>query len=299
MTAVAKTTEPNVQQVRTLDDLPLNRAIAQLQDKFKAALPAHIPAERFVRTAINAVLKPDIEKCANTPAGRQSIYESLLKAAADGLLVDGREAALVKFIVKTDGGWEDRAQYMPMVAGIMKKARNSGEIRKICSHIVYANDLFEVRLAADVPIVHEPPRGLADRGEVMGVYALCQFKDGSWSDPEVLNVQQVNDVRKRSKTGDKGPWASDWNEMARKTAIKRAAKYWPSSTDKDGLDVAELVQRDDELTALEHTDIPAQPKPAGRKLAGAAAKALAAPKQDDEPETVIENNDDRPDDTDV
>ena len=58
-------------QVTTLDDLPLNRAIAQMEDKFKAALPAHIPSQRFVRTAINAItqvgLKKDIhiEICSN------------------------------------------------------------------------------------------------------------------------------------------------------------------------------------------------------------------------------------------
>lgn len=282
-TAVAKRQAGEVTQVRTLDDLPLNRAIAQMEEKFAAALPAHIPPGRYVRAAINAVLKPDIASVADSAEGRQSIYESLLKCAADGLLPDGREAALVKFNTKDGDRWVNKAQYMPMVAGIMKKARNSGEIAAIYCHVVYANDVFKVSLVTDgVPVTHEPAMG--SRGDVVGVYALCRFKDGSWSQPEIMDVDQINAIRKRSKTAEKGPWQTDWAEMARKTVIKRAAKYWPSSTDKDGVDVGELIKRDDDLTELAVIESePVAEKPA-RKKSGAAAKALAAPEPEREPD---------------
>jgi recombination protein RecT len=292
-TAVAKRQAGEVTQVRTLDDLPLNRAIAQMEEKFAAALPAHIPPGRYVRSAINAVLKPDIASVADTAEGRQSIYESLLKCAADGLLPDGREAALVKFNTKDGDRWVNKAQYMPMVAGIMKKARNSGEIAAIFAQVVYANDTFKVSLVTDgVPVVHEPTMG--SRGDVVGAYALCRFKDGSWSQPEIMDVDQINAIRKRSKTAEKGPWQTDWAEMARKTVIKRAAKYWPSSTDKDGVDVAELIKRDDNLTELAVIDSePVAEKPT-RKKSGAAAKALAAPEPEREPddEQTAEQGDD-------
>jgi recombination protein RecT len=285
-----------VAQVRTIDDLPMNRAIASMEEKFAAALPAHIPPGRYVRAAINAVLKPDIASVAETADGRQSIYESLLKCAADGLLPDGREAALVKFNTKDGDRWVNKAQYMPMVAGIMKKARNSGEIAAIYCHVVYANDVFKVSLVTDgVPVTHEPAMGT--RGDVVGVYALCRFKDGGWSQPEIMDVEQVNAIRKRSKTPDgKGPWASDWAEMARKTVIKRAAKYWPSSTDRDGVDVGELIKRDDDLTELsviESEPVPAKPN---RKKAGAAAKALAAPEPEHEPDAPDDRQGDDGDD---
>lgn len=293
-TAVAKRQAAEVTQVRTLDDLPLNRAIAQMEEKFAAALPAHIPSGRYVRSAINAVLKPDIASVADTAEGRQSIYESLLKCAADGLLPDGREAALVKFNTKDGDRWVNKAQYMPMVAGIMKKARNSGEIAAIYCHVVYSNDVFKVSLVTDgVPVTHEPAMGA--RGDVVGAYALCRFKDGSWSQPEIMDVEQINAIRKRSKTADKGPWATDWAEMARKTVIKRAAKYWPSSTDKDGVDVAELIKRDDDLTDLPLIESEPVAEKSTRKKTGAAAKALAAsaePERAHDDEQTAEQGDD-------
>jgi hypothetical protein len=45
-----------------------------------------------------------------------------VKLAQDGLLPDGREAAVVMF--------GNKAQAMPMIAGILKKVRQSGEVAK-------------------------------------------------------------------------------------------------------------------------------------------------------------------------
>lgn len=301
-TAVTKPgQQEQVPQVRTLDDLPLQRAIASMEDKFGDALPAYIPRQRFTRTAINAVLKPEIDKVANTAGGRQSIYESCLKAAADGLLLDGREAALVAFNVNVgtykDQKWEARAQYMPMVAGLLKKARNSGEIDAIYCNVVYRNDTFKLSLVAEgCPVLHEP--SLEERGEMVGVYALARLKDGSWTQPEWMTKGQVDAIRERSRSGatrgpdgkerkPSGPWVTDYDEMARKTVLKRASKYWPSSTDKDGVDPMDTVrQTDDDFDTIELTPNPAATPPAPRKARGAAKAALtapepAAPPQDD------------------
>ena len=80
---------------------------------FKRALPKHIPIEKFVRVAETAILSnPSIMDCS-----KQSVLQSLTKAAQDGLLIDGREAAIVTFNNKGI----QTAQYMPMIGGILKK----------------------------------------------------------------------------------------------------------------------------------------------------------------------------------
>src|SRR5258708_170291 len=91
------------------------------QNEFAAALPAHIPAERFVRVILTGVNKnPSL-----LYADRASLFSSAMMAAADGLLCDGREAALVIFRTKKKDAegerWIEAVQYMPMVAGILKK----------------------------------------------------------------------------------------------------------------------------------------------------------------------------------
>ena len=266
----------STQQPKVIDaaQAPVEQALIAMQEKFAATLPAHVPATRFVRTALSALTNPDIAKCAKTPEGRKSIYDSCLKAATDGLLLDGREAALVKFNVKVGDGWQDRAQYMPMVAGLMKKARNSGEVASIVAQIVYANDDFEINYVTDgPPVTHKPD--LSDRGQPLGAYAVARLKDGAWTQPEYMSVDQIEAVRQRSKAKDKGPWQTDWSEMARKTVIRRASKYWPSSTDKDGVSFEEVVRRDDDL--IELTPLDTAPTPPAKKRGAARAMLDIAP----------------------
>lgn len=276
-------------KVVTAEQAPVEQALVAMQEKFAAALPAHIPSARFVRTALSAVTNVEIAKCAKTPEGRKSIYDACLKAASDGLLLDGREAALVKFNVKVGDGWQDRAQYMPMVAGLMKKARNSGEVSSIVAQVVYANDDFEINYVTDgAPVTHKPD--LSDRGQVLGAYAVARLKDGAWTQPEYMSVVQIESVRARSKSKDKGPWSTDWAEMARKTVIRRASKYWPSSTDKDGVAFEEVVSRDDDMIDLQAIDVTDAP-PTGKKRG--AAKAMieetpTTPAHDAETGEIIE-----------
>lgn len=234
--------------VAQIQEPPVERALMQMEDKFAAALPAHIPAGRFVRAALSALSNAQVARATTTPVGRKSIYDSCLKAASDGLLLDGREAALVTYRSKDGDQWVDTVQYQPMVAGIMKKARNSGEIASIVAQVVYSNDEFEINYVTDgAPIVHKPSIG--DRGQRVGAYAIARLKDGSWTQPEFMSWDQIEKIKQRSKSKDKngnvtGPWLTDEEEMGRKTVIKRAAKYWPTSTDKDGVDMAHWLNQD-------------------------------------------------------
>lgn len=286
-TAVAtKQAQKPAPAVINLDELPLNKAIAAMESKFAEALPAHIPAARFARAAMSACTDQQIANCAQTAAGRKSIYDACLKAATDGLLLDKREAALVSFRTKVGDNWIDAAQYMPMVAGVMKKARNSGEIAHIVAQCVYSNDTFEIDFVTEgPPVLHKP--AFVNRGEMVAVYAVAKLRDGSWTQPEWMTKEQVDEIRQRSKTGalgqkdrngkpiePKGPWVTDYNEMARKTVIRRAAKYWPSSTDKDEPIGDWLDKRDEPLEG--GAPVAVRLENPGRKQAGRAAALLGA-----------------------
>lgn len=279
---------------------PLHKQIEAMNDKFKAALPAHVPVERFSRFALLTLQNPNVAEATKTPTGRTSLFKALLQAAADGLMPDGRESALVPYDKKVNGEWVKTVQYQSMVAGIMKKARNSGEIASIVCQIRYRNDLFRMSFVSDgAPIVHELADG--DRGEMVGVYALCRFKDGTWSQPEYLTKVQVDQIRARTKSRKKvdgemvitGPWVTDYEEMARKTAIRRASKSWPSSTDLEALH--NTIRAGDEMTdvnVIDHAPIPSdRKKPQAAALLGQDAKG-----PDDEDEG---GGDERDDDEDL
>lgn len=197
--------------------------LKNMSTEFQAALPPQINTEKFIRTTLTAIqMNPEL-----LTADRKSLLGSCMKAAQDGLLADGREAALVIFRTKEG----PKVQYMPMVGGILKKVRNSGELASISAQVAYDKDLFEYELGDDERIVHKPFLG-EERGKQIAVYAIAKTKDGAIY-REVMSVADVEKVRAASKTGKFGPWVDWWDEMAKKTVIRRLAKRLPSSADVD------------------------------------------------------------------
>ena len=276
--------------------LTLRQRLTQMTPEFKKALPGHIPAERFVRTIQTAVqMNPQIAKAAtSTDGGMHSLLAACTKAATDGLIIDGREAALVTFRQKVSekgerDRYEDRVQYIPMVAGLMKKARNSGEIASIAAHVVYAGDKFTYVLGDDERIEHEPVFG--NRGEPVAVYAIVRLKDGSVQ-REVMDRAAVMRIAKQSKNERQySPDSPNFGEWWRKTVIRRISKYLPSSSDRD--EFMQAVERIDEDFDFEATDggETAPVEQTARKKRGGAAAALkditpkeTAPQNDTEDE---------------
>lgn len=236
-TAVAKTEENWRVQLQKMEE-PLSRA-----------LPAHIPAERFVRATETAVMKdPALLEC-----NRKSLFQAVMQSAECGLMPNGRDAALVRY--------QSNVQFIPMIGGILKLMRNTGEIASIVAEVVCANDDFDFALGSNPHVSHKPP--LNDRGEVIGAYASVRTKDGA----EYIEVMGIDDLKKiqRMSRAKNGPWNNWYEEMCRKTVLRRLAKKCPLSTDT----LLDLTSRDDhmyDLTAVKQQ--PTQSQIASAKLRG-------------------------------
>jgi recombination protein RecT len=198
----------------------IRQNLTQMAPEFRSALPAHVSVEKFTRVAMTAIQNnPDLQG-----ADRRSLFGACVRLAQDGLLPDGREAALVMF--------GKQVQAMPMIAGILKKIRQSGEVRYISAQIVYSNDHFKWTLGFDENVEHEPAPLDAEPGEPIAAYAVAVLKDGSRL-LEVMRKSDIEKVRSVSRAKSNGPWVTWWGEMARKTVMRRLSKRLPMSTDLD------------------------------------------------------------------
>lgn len=199
-----------LQEIRTTMESP------EMRQQIKMALPAHVNVDKFIRVITTAV--------ANEPrlleAGRLSFYNACMKAAADGLVPDGKEAALVTF--------GSEVSYMPMVAGILKKIRNSGELESIYSEVVHKSDKFKFQPGIDSVPDHQP-EWFEKRGDAIGVYAVAKTKDGGVY-VEIMNKEQVMAIRAVAKT--KNIWDGAFGlEKWKVACIRRLSKRLPMSTD--------------------------------------------------------------------
>lgn len=224
----------------------LRATIQKMESEFLSALPPQIDVNKFVRTLMTTVqMNPELLE-----ADRKSLLSSCMKAAQDGLLLDGREAALVTYNTRDRAGnFTKLAQYMPMVGGILKKVRQSGELLTLSANVAHEHDEFVYELGDEERIVHRPlMRG--ERGLPIAAYAIAKTKDGGIY-RDVMTFDEIQNTRSRSRAKDKGPWVTDWSEMAKKTVIRRLAKRLPMSTDLET-----TLRRDDDLMDY---DTPAAP----------------------------------------
>lgn len=204
-------------QVSTAKRLTLMDMINARRDEISKILPKGVTIDAFTRVLANAVLKdPNIEKL-----DPRVVFLEVSKAAQDGLVLDGREAALVTY-----GG---RATYIPMALGIRKRALQSGQIKSLTSNVVYEKEIEQGRFkylpASDEPIYHEPIL-IGELGPIAAVYSLAKLSDGTFS-ADVMRVAEVDGIRKRSRSNGGGPWATDYAEMAKKTVFRRHSKSLP------------------------------------------------------------------------
>lgn len=218
-------------EIKPIDDIRAN--LGKMAAQFKAVMPTQEHVERFIRITVTAVQ----QNAKLLDADRNSFYAACMKAAQDGLLPDGKEAVLTVYNTnvgsKDKPDWKSICQYQPMVEGMMKKLRLSGEIVGAPRvHVVKANDAFEYQLGDEEVIVHKP--ALSERGETIGAYSIIVFTDGARS-REYMSRSEIDAIRARSKTPDYGPWKTDFDEMARKTVFRRHSKRLPKSTDLDNV----------------------------------------------------------------
>lgn len=266
----------------------LRSQLDAMDEQILFALPKHIPLERFKRVVVTSI-QNNIKLM---EVDRRQLFGACMKAAQDGLLPDGREGALVirGSVAKGNGS----VTWQPMIAGIRKKARNSGEISSWDAHCVYGSDPITIKFGDDPSIDHTlDPR--KPRGELLGAYSICVLKDGTksfeWMDlTEIYGIRDRSDAWKAYKAGyiKTTPWLTDEAEMARKTVARRHSKMLPTSSDLD-----DLIRRDDDLYEFSDTkeDVQQQRKSRPAKLTmdnfASPSATLEAPT--DEPVNTIEN----------
>lgn len=192
----------------------------QFQAQLREALPPSVSVERFTRTAKLAVqLNPDLIDVTD----KQSLFTSLVRCAFDGLIPDGRQAALVK--VKVKG--KEQVAYWPMVGGMRFIAANHGY--SLEAHCVYAADEFEWELGYEPRVTHKPPPLDVDRGELIGAYAVATRLADGRKFLDVMSRGEIEAVREKSPSArfEWSPWNSSTSEMYRKTPAKRLFKQLP------------------------------------------------------------------------
>lgn len=146
--------------------------------------------------------------------------------------------------------------------GLMHLAMQSGAILWGQAKLVYANDQY-TNNGIDQPPTHKQ-NTFGDKGQIVGVYCTVKTKDGDYLTEE-MDIDAIRKVQNASQAKS-GPWSTWWEEMARKTVVKRASKYWPSAER-----VAEAISVINEHEGIDFDNMKEVQEPARNSLTAYAA----------------------------
>ncbi|MCQ2316357.1 MAG: recombinase RecT [Bacteroidales bacterium] len=197
--------------------------ITKMLPAIKAALPSVITPERFSRIVTTAISSnPKLGQC--TP---NSFLGAMMQAAQLG--VEPNTPLGQAYLIPYMNHGKLECQFQLGYKGLIDLAYRSGEISTIQAQIVYENDEFEYSFGLEPTLKHIPARG--DRGASTHVYAVYRKKDGGYG-YEAMSMDEVRKhASKYSKSYGNGPWKTNFEEMAKKTVLKRLLKLAPLRSD--------------------------------------------------------------------
>lgn len=191
--------------------------------KIAAVMPKHMSEDRMFQLAMSAYNStPQLAECSTV-----SVLSCIMKCAALGMepsAVDGLGRAYILPFrnVKTR---RMEATFILGYKGMIDLARRSGEVESISARAVYEGDEFRYAYGLNEDLYHVP---MHKSDQLTYAYCIARFKDGGHYFI-VLSRKEIEAARKASKAGNNGPWVTNYDAMAIKTAIRRAFPYLPVS----------------------------------------------------------------------
>ncbi len=242
----------------------------KFQAQIQASLPPSVSLDRFTAVTIAAINhNQDL-----LGADRQSFYNSVVKAAQEGLLPDGQDAFLNVYPTnvgtKDQPKWIRKVQFQRMVGGLLKQFMKAGI--DAYAESVYENDQFEQWNDDNGQhLVHRPVRPGQPKGARVAAYAVGKLPSGK----VVIQVMDMDDLE-RAKNASKspgGPWKTWPQRMEQKSALHRLRKRI-AIIDENANEHLKNVDDEFEDEAEESPEPPKQAVPTGAEARPRALQAV-------------------------
>ena len=195
-----------------------------MENQMAMALPEHISPQKISRVIMTEITKnPRLLKCS-----KESVLTSVMEACQLGLVPNSVQglAYLIPYGTK--------CQLITGYKGLISLALQSGRLASIWGRIVREGDDFKYE-EGTTPFIHHKPliASRADKaGEVKGAYAIAKMKGGEDTQFEFLTLLDIERVKARSSSGNRGPWVDDYDQMAKKTAVRQLLKWLPLESER-------------------------------------------------------------------
>jgi recombination protein RecT len=214
--------------------LKVSNLLEKMRPAIEQALPKHVDPNRISRIALTSIrMNPKLLQCSEL-----SLLGAILQCSQLGLEPNiFGQCYLIPYKNKKNlpNGqitWVDEVQFQIGYRGYIELFYRTDSSLSIGAYTVYANDEFDYAYGLEQNLVHKPC--LTDRGEVIAYYSVAKMKNGAFAFVVASKKDIEEHSQKFSKAVQKGwtsPWKTNFDEMAKKTVIKKVMKYLPLSVE--------------------------------------------------------------------
>lgn len=214
----------------------LANILKEHEKEIRLAAPKHLNIERLMGLAIAARKNPALARC--SPASVVEFCMKMAQAGTDRIGAGGMWAVPYKGEMAAIPDWRL----------LIEKARQAKVIKHCSAEAVHEGDVFSYERGLNPNLIHKPV--MTKKGALIAVYCIYTLPDGE-KDFVLMTKEEIDDIRKRSKAGSAGPWVTDFEEMAKKTVIKRALKIFEGASPE----LAQLMDDDNRVFGFDGLQI--------------------------------------------
>lgn len=231
--------------------------IKKMMPTMQQVLPKHMDADRMARIALNVIrTNPLLLQC-NMPSLMGAVMESAKLGLEPGMLGQAYILPFKNYKASKEAGRDVyEAQWILGYRGMIDLVRRSGQVSSIRASVIHENDDYEIIEGLDANLIHKPLLS-GDRGAPVIFYAVAVLKDGS-KEYQWMSKTDVDKHRdKYSKAKNYGPWVDSYDEMAKKTVLRRLVKYLPisveflSNDEQNGVTMHNSVADDEDVIEVD------------------------------------------------
>jgi len=190
--------------------------------------PKYMDTERMIRLALGASSRaPRLLQCSP-----KSWLMALMDCAYYGIEPNPAlgHAYLVPYQNRKLAGQPFEVTFQIGYKGLVLLACESGGFDDVEARIVYAGELAadhfqETPEDPARPFRHRPLYTAEQRGDIAGAYAVGWRGVDKRPRFQYLTIEEIEGYRGRSRAAKEGPWITDYEAMAKKTAIRRMLAY--------------------------------------------------------------------------
>lgn len=230
--------------------------LQQNKEKLSLALPKHLTPDKLIGTVLTSIARnPKLLECTQT-----SLLGAVWTAAQLGLNPNGLLGEGYLQPYRNNKKNISECQFIPGYRGYIKLAYQSGKVKTIQAECVYEKDIFDYQKGLEPKLIHKPTK--PPRGDLVAVYTIVVLMNGGYLF-DVMYKDEIDLIRAMSSGKNSDAWGKHYDEMAKKTGIRRMQKITPLSTELEtaaGLDEKAEVLNESQQTDLALMDVNLSPE---------------------------------------